>query len=139
MQLLHFFVWAFFPYLQILKNLSSAFFYFLVWTIIAQEKTSSVMLLLISIWLFSLATEQGYYEQLEVNGHSVALKMDAVPPALSFPNFTSPLEVGVEKDIVREEAYSPHLLAEAPICMQKTQKFMGYKLMWFGARPNSAL
>lgn len=94
MQLLHFFVWAFFSYLQILKNLSSAFFYFLVWTIIAQEKTSSVMLLLISIWLFSLATEQGYYEQLEVNGHSVALKMDAVPPALSFPNFTSPLEVG---------------------------------------------
>jgi len=93
MQLLHFFVWAFFPYLQILKNLSSAFFCFLVWTIIAQEKISSVMLLLISIWLFSLATEQGYYEQLEVNGHSVALKMDAVPPALSFPNFTSPLEV----------------------------------------------
>ena len=30
MQLLHFFVWAFFSYLQILKNLSSAFFYFLV-------------------------------------------------------------------------------------------------------------
>lgn len=45
----------------------------------------------------------------------------------------------VEKDVVREEAYSPHLLAEAPICMQKTQKFMGYKLMWFGARLNSAL
>lgn len=93
MQLLHFFCVGFFSYLQILKNLSSAFFYFLVWTIIAQEKISSVMLLLISIWLFSLATEQGYYEQLEVNGHSVALKMDAVPPALSFPNFTSPLEV----------------------------------------------
>lgn len=46
---------------------------------------------------------------------------------------------GVEEDVVREEAYSPHLLAEAPICMQKTQKFMGYKLMWFGARLISAL
>lgn len=45
----------------------------------------------------------------------------------------------VEEDAVKEEASFPHLLAEAPICMQKTEKFMGYKSMWFGARLNSAL
>lgn len=42
------------------------------------------MLLFTSIWLFSLETEEGCYEQLAVIGHSMVLKMNALPPAFSY-------------------------------------------------------